>query len=52
MPDIRIERVQTIDLHGPAGEPLQADGDIVAVLPARITVDREALRLIVPRRSA
>ncbi len=51
MPDIRIERVQTIEIRSPAGEPIQADGDIVAVLPARITVDREPLRLIAPRQS-
>ncbi|MGE4220072.1 MAG: diacylglycerol kinase family protein [Alphaproteobacteria bacterium] len=51
MPDIRIDPVQTVEIQEPAGEPVQGDGDIIAVLPARISLDPEPLRLIVPRRS-
>lgn len=52
LPDLRVLRARRIEIEGPAGEPVQGDGDILARLPATISVDAEPLRLIVPRRRA
>lgn len=40
-----------IEIEGPPGDPVQADGDIVAHLPARITLDDQVIRLCVPARA-
>jgi diacylglycerol kinase family enzyme len=37
-----------IDIDGPAGEPVQGDGDIVARLPARFEALPEAAMLVGP----
>lgn len=37
-----------LDIAGPVGDPVQADGDIVAVLPARIGLSRDTVDLCVP----
>ena len=34
--------------EGPVGDPVQADGDIIARLPAEIGIAPRRLRLIVP----
>lgn len=44
---IRAERVA---ITGPHGAPVQADGDIIATLPARIEVASEPVTLMTPRR--
>jgi len=49
LPDVRIVPGREILVQGVAGRPVQADGDIVATLPARISVDPEPVRLIFPR---
>ncbi len=49
-PGFSIDAGQQIELHGPVGDPVQADGDIVATLPAKITAIPNALRLVYPRR--
>jgi YegS/Rv2252/BmrU family lipid kinase len=47
-PGIAIEPGRRITIDGPAGEPVHADGDVVATLPATITVIPNALRLVFP----
>lgn len=52
LPEIELVRGREIVIHGPAGEPVQADGDIVAVLPATTRIGTRAIPLIVPQGSA
>ncbi|MGX1499664.1 diacylglycerol kinase (ATP) [Labrenzia sp. MBR-25] len=40
---------RTVEILGPAGDPIQADGDIVAHVPAQISVCDEPIRLCVPK---
>jgi diacylglycerol kinase family enzyme len=47
--DVAIVRAHRVEIHGAAGEPIQADGDIVAMLPARIETAPETLAVRVPR---
>ena len=47
----RLLAARRIEIEGPAGEPVQADGDIIARLPVRIEVLPAALELIFPPRS-
>jgi diacylglycerol kinase family enzyme len=46
--DFRILRGRVVTIDGPAGDPLQGDGDIIASLPVRIEIAPQPLRLIVP----
>jgi YegS/Rv2252/BmrU family lipid kinase len=49
--DFRIERGRTVTIDGPAGDPLQGDGDVIAHLPVRIEIAPQPLHLIVPSGS-
>lgn len=44
--DVRIVQGRRIEIAGPAGEPVQGDGDIVGALPARIEVAPARLTLV------
>jgi hypothetical protein len=44
----RILPATRVQIEGPPGEPVQADGDIIATLPTRIEVLPEALELVFP----
>ena len=44
----RILQARRVEIEGPAGEPVQADGDIIARLPVRIEALPAALELIFP----
>ncbi|MFM7347075.1 MAG: diacylglycerol/lipid kinase family protein [Tagaea sp.] len=46
--DVTILPARTVEIAGPAGEPVQADGDIVAHLPARFDAIPDAARLVGP----
>lgn len=48
LPTIRIVRGRDIALDGPAGAPVQADGELAAQLPARIQVSPRRVRLLHP----
>ncbi len=48
LPGVRIVSGRQVTITGAEGEPLQADGDVVARLPVTITARPQALRLIVP----
>lgn len=48
LPDYRVVTGRRIALHGPAGDPIQQDGDIVATLPAVVQVLPAALNLVFP----
>jgi diacylglycerol kinase family enzyme len=41
--------VRTIEVTGPAGDPIQADGDVVAHVPARISLCGQLVKLCVPK---
>ena len=49
----RLEGVQYLEaealrIEGPAGDPVQADGDIIGLLPAQVSLIPQAIRLVVP----
>ncbi len=46
--DVRVVAARRVEIAGPAGEPVQADGDIVAYLPAIIEIEENALSLVAP----
>lgn len=48
LPDVTVLPARRIVVNGPAGEPLQVDGDSDGCLPATIDVEAEALRLVFP----
>lgn len=48
LPDFRIVRGRHVRIQGPAEDPIQGDGDIVAALPAEIRVLPDALDLVFP----
>src|SRR5690625_1506605 len=41
-------QARSLRIDGPAGDPVQADGDIVTRLPAEVTLVPHAIRLVVP----
>ncbi len=47
-PDVSIVKGRNVDLGGEAGDPVQADGDIVSALPAHISIDPEPVKLVYP----
>ncbi len=48
LPDYRIVTGRQVRIEGPVGDPVQADGDIVAALPVEVEVVPDALRLVMP----
>jgi len=46
--DVRVVPGRDVQVDGVNGRPVQADGDIIATLPARISVDPEFIGLIFP----
>jgi len=48
LPDFRVVRGHSVTIDGPAGDPVQGDGDIIAALPVDIGVAPRQLHLIVP----
>ncbi len=46
--DVDIITAREVVVEGVPGRPVQADGDIIATLPARISIDPEPVRLIHP----
>ncbi|MCR6629306.1 MAG: diacylglycerol kinase family lipid kinase [Magnetospirillum sp.] len=48
LPEVEVVSAESITILGPRGAPLQGDGDIVARLPAEISIARETVDLIVP----
>ncbi|SMF62308.1 lipid kinase, YegS/Rv2252/BmrU family [Tistlia consotensis] len=50
LPDYRIVTGRQVSIQGPAEDPIQGDGDILASLPAAIRVLPDALNLVFPPR--
>lgn len=48
LPEIKRVSTRSLTIVGPRGAPVQADGDIIARLPAEITIAHETVRLMVP----
>ena len=48
LPEVMVVSADSMVILGPRGAPLQGDGDIVARLPAEISIAPETVRLIVP----
>ncbi len=48
LPEVRVISARNIVITGPRGAPVQGDGDIVARLPAEISVAAETVDLICP----
>ena len=51
VPDIRTVTAQGIRVLGPAGKPVQLDGDIWGQTPLEVAMDTRAIRLFVPEGS-
>ncbi len=47
--DVTIVQATRVEIAAPAGEPVQADGELLARLPAVFTIEMNGLRLVVPR---
>lgn len=48
---VKIIPARAITVHGPPGEPVQADGDIIAHLPVKLSVAEKTIEVIVNRLS-
>lgn len=51
LPDFEIRQGHVVEIEGRAGEPVQADGDIIAHLPVRITLSDRPLRILRPEQA-
>lgn len=49
LPEVMVVSAESMVILGPRGAPLQGDGDIVARLPAEISIAPETVQLIVPQ---
>jgi diacylglycerol kinase family enzyme len=47
--DVEVVAARAVTITGLAGQPVQADGDIVAELPVEIAVDSAPVRLVWPQ---
>ena len=52
LPEIELVRGRDVTITGVDGEPVQADGDIAAVLPAHVRIGSRPIPLILPKGSA
>lgn len=43
---VTLRPFRQMEIEGPAGDPVQGDGDIIAILPARISVAASRLRVV------
>lgn len=48
LPSLTRQRIQSVRVDGPAGEPVQADGDIIGTLPVEISLATERLTIFAP----
>ena len=48
LPDVDIVTARVLTIEGPPGDPVQADGDIVACLPVTLTILPPALEIVTP----
>lgn len=46
--DYRILRARHVRIEGPAGDPVQGDGDVIAALPLEVEMVPNALQLVMP----
>lgn len=49
--DVIILPAKRVSIEGPAGEPVQGDGDVIARLPLDVTVAEAPLRLVMPTKT-
>jgi len=49
LPDVRIVKGTRVRLAAPAGEPWQSDGDLIGEFPVTVTVEANAIALMVPK---
>ncbi len=47
--DFHVIAARSVSISGPEGDPVQADGDIIARLPVEIAIAPEAVDMIMPR---
>lgn len=48
LPDVITVPGTTVKLTGPAGEPWQSDGDLIGEFPVTVTIEADALDIMVP----
>ncbi len=49
LPDVKLVRGRNVRIDGPEGAPVQGDGDIIAALPAALSVAETPIRLLYPQ---
>lgn len=49
LPDVKLARGRNVRIDGPQGAPVQGDGDIIAALPAALSVVAEPIRVMYPQ---
>ncbi|MFN4282064.1 MAG: diacylglycerol/lipid kinase family protein [Alphaproteobacteria bacterium] len=49
LPDVKLVRGRNVRIDGPQGAPVQGDGDIIAALPAALSVVAEPIRVMYPQ---
>jgi YegS/Rv2252/BmrU family lipid kinase len=48
LPEVEVRTARRVVIAGPAGEPVQADGDLIGRLPMRFEIAAEPLRVLRP----
>lgn len=51
LPGVRTLEARRVLVEGPRGFPLEADGDVAALLPAEVSVEEDGLHLVVPEET-
>ena len=46
--DVLVTRAETVTFTGPAGHPVQVDGDVYTRIPATVTASQEEIKLVYP----
>jgi len=50
--DVTVTSGRHVEIRGPADEPVQMDGDVTAVLPLDVSIDRRPVPFLVPESAA
>ena len=48
MSDVIILPAERVTVDGPAGDPVQGDGDLIGTMPLRVAIAEKTLRLVMP----
>lgn len=46
--DVTVLRARDVRFHGPEGQPIQSDGDLIGAMPMTVSLGNRPLRILVP----